>query len=147
MIVGSGDYDYYMKECENICTHVTWTGLLKKDKLYELYSIADLGVMPSFNEQCSYVAIEMMMHSVPLIASTSAGLREMVEDGVTALLVSVVEHPEHMEIDTEVLAEKMILLLQDHFKRKQIGRNGRKRYEQLYTSDTLRNNMLKCYFS
>ena len=33
--------------------------------------MADIDMMPPFHEQCSYVAIEMMMHGVHLIASTS----------------------------------------------------------------------------
>jgi glycosyltransferase len=147
MIAGNGDYDSYMKECEDIWMNVTWTGMLNKNKLYELYSVADIGVMPSLHEQCSYVAIEMMMHGVPLVASTSTGLREMVEDGITGLHVSVIEYPDRMGIDSDLLAEKMLLLLQNYTKRKQMGKNARERYERLYTSEVMRENMLDFYSS
>ena len=147
MIAGSGDYNPYMKECEDIWLNVIWTGLLDKNKLYELYSIVDIGVMPSLHEQCSYVAIEMMMHGVPLVASTSSGLAEMVEEGVTGLQVSVIEYPDRVEIDSDVLAEKMLFLLQKSTKRKQMGRNARKRYERLYSSKVMRENMLDFYSS
>ena len=58
IIAGNGAFDLYMKECEDIWLHVAWTGFIGKEKLYDLYSIADIGIMPSFHEQCSYVAID-----------------------------------------------------------------------------------------
>ena len=147
MIVGNGEFDIYMKECEDVWTHVTWTGLLSKDKLYELYSIADMGVMPSFHEQCSYVAIEMMMHRLPLIASTSTGLKEMVEDEKTGLHIPVIEYDDNVEIDTDLLAEKILYLLQHPDERQRMGQNARKRYEEQYSMEVFRKNMLDFYHS
>jgi len=147
IIAGSGSYDIYLKECEDIWMHITWTGLIDKAKLYDFYFVADIGVMPSLHEQCSYVAIEMMMHGVPLIASTSTGLREMVEDGITGLHIPVVEHPNRVEIDNSLLAEKMLFLLQNPEERKHMGLNARKRYEQFYSSDVMCEKMLNLYTS
>ena len=147
VIAGNGSFDIYMKECEDIWMHITWTGMVSKDKLYDLYAIADIGVMPSFHEQCSYVAIEMMMHGMPLIASTSTGLKEMVTDGVTGLHIPVIAHPDSVEIDTDLLAEKMLYLLQHPAEAKAMGRNGRKRYLKEYTSEIFRRNMLDFYQS
>ena len=147
MIAGNGEYDMYMKECENIWTHVTWTGLLSKDKLYELYSIADIGVMPSFHEQCSYVAIEMMMYGLPVIGSTSTGLKEMITDGENGFHIPVIEYDDKSEFDISLLAEKMLYLLQNPEKRKCIGQNARKRYEEQYAMDIFRKNMLNFYHS
>jgi len=147
IIAGSGSYDIYMKESEDIWMHITWTGLIDKAKLYDLYSVADIGVMPSLHEQCSYVAIEMMMHGVPLIASTSTGLREMVEDGITGLHIPVVEYPDKVEIDSSLLAEKMLYLLQHPEDRKHMGLNARKSYKQLYSAEVMREKMLNLYTS
>lgn len=144
---GHGDFDAYLKECEDIWMHVTWTGLLGKEKLYEFYSIADIGVIPSFHEQCSCVAIEMMMHGVPLIASTTTGLKEMVEEGVTGLHIPVIEHLDKVEIDSLVLAEKMQYLLQHPAERKRMGANARRRYESVYSASMFRKNMLDFYQS
>jgi glycosyltransferase len=147
IIAGNGAFDNYMKECEDIWMHVTWTGLMDKAKLYDLYSIADIGVMPSLHEQCSYVAIEMMMHGVPLIASTSTGLCEMVEDGITGLHIPVIEHPDRVEIDSILLAEKILYLIQQPEERKRMSANAKKRYKQLYSSEVMRENMLNFYNS
>ena len=147
LIAGNGAFDVFMQECEDIWMHVTWTGLINRAKLYELYIIADIGIMPSFTEQCSYVAIEMMMHGLPIIGSATAGLKEMVEDGETGLHIPVIEHDESVEIDSSLLAEKMLYLLQHPEERKRMGINARKRYKRLYTSELMRKNMLRFYNS
>lgn len=147
IIAGNGDYDTFLKECDDIWTHVTWTGRIDKNKLYELYSIADIGIMPSLSEQCSYVAIEMMMHGLPIIGSTSTGLKEMIADRKTGFQIPVIEHDDNIEIDTDLLAEKMLLLLQNNTERKRMGRNARKRYKRLYTLDVMRGNILNFYTS
>jgi len=146
-IAGDGKFDVYMKECEDIWMHIAWTGLIDREKLFDLYSIADIGVMPSFHEQCSNVAIEMMMHGVPIIASTSTGLREMIVDGITGLHIPVIEYSDKAEIDSAQLAEKIIYLLQHPKKLKNMRINARKRYEQLYSSDVARMNLLNFYNS
>jgi glycosyltransferase len=147
IIAGNGEFNTHMIECEDIWMNITWTGLINKEKLYELYTIADVGVMPSFHEQCSYVAIEMMMHGLPIVGSTSTGLREMVEDNITGLHIPVIEHSDSTEIDSSLLAEKILYILQHPTETRQMGQNGRKRYLDNYSSEIFRINMLKTYNS
>lgn len=46
-----------------------------------MYAIADVGVVPSKHEEFGYVAVEMMMHKLPVIVNNTTGLREIVENG------------------------------------------------------------------
>lgn len=147
IIAGNGDYDLHMPECEDIWMNVTWTGLINKKKLYELYAIADIGVMPSFHEQCSYVAIEMMMHGLPIIGSTTTGLCEMIENNVTGLHIPVIEYTDRAEIDSSLLAKKIIYLLEHPTETKLMGKNARRRYLKNYTSEIFCNSMLEMYKS
>lgn len=147
IIAGNGAFDAYMKECEDIWTHVTWTGLILREKLFDLYSIADIGVIPSFHEQCSYVAMEMMMHGLPVIGSTTTGLEEMIVDGETGWHIPVMEFDDSAEIDPSLLTEKILYLLQHTEKRRIMGMNARKRYEELYSSEVMTENMLNFYKS
>lgn len=146
IIAGNGDFDFHMAECEDIWMNVTWTGLIKKEKVYELYTIADIGVMPSFHEQCSYVAIEMMMHGLPIIG-TSSCLGEMIENNITGLHIPIIENNDGTEIDSSLLAEKMLYLLEHPAEARQMGDNGRKRYLDRYSSNVFRANMLNMYES
>ncbi len=146
IIAGNGDFNYHMAECEDIWMNVTWTGLIKKEKVYELYTMADIGVMPSFHEQCSYVAIEMMMHGLPIIG-TSSCLGEMIENNITGLHIPIIENNDGTEIDSSLLAEKILYLLEHPTEARQMGDNGRRRYLEHYSSIIFRGNMLKMYES
>ena len=78
IVCGSGHFQEMMASMpERVVGHVTFMGNLPKNKLTELYSLADIGVQPSLNDQCSYVALEMMRANLPLVVSEIPGLREV----------------------------------------------------------------------
>ena len=41
---------------------------------------ADIGVLPSYTEQCSYVGLEMLAHRLPIVASDGFGMRCMFQE-------------------------------------------------------------------
>ena len=75
-LVGDGNFDKYISLCESLRERVIFTGKVGRKKLKQLYSSAAIGVLPSFHEQCSYSAIEMLQHGIPLIITDSTGLKE-----------------------------------------------------------------------
>lgn len=105
VIIGDGDYNTHLKECNGYWNRITFTGRIEKKELYRFYQIADIGVMPSFHEQCSYVAIEMMMFDVPLIISTTTGLNEMFDDGESKIKIE--EQGDKAILSIEELAGKI----------------------------------------
>ena len=146
IVAGNGNYDVYFQESKDICTKITFTGLLTKKELQELYQIADVGVAPSLYETFGYVAVEMMMQGLPIVTTASSGLNEVVDD-TCGLKVPVIEHPDKVETDTDLLAEKILYLLQHPLEAKQMGQNGRTRYLQNYSQEIFRKNMLDFYNS
>ena len=147
VLIGDGDFSTYLKECNGYWDLITFTGRLEKDQLYQFYQIADIGILPSMHEQCSYTAIEMMMHGIPMIVSTSTGLNEMIEENYNGLHVPIKEHMNEVEIDTNLLAKKIIYLLQNPKKRKQMGINARNYYEKRYAIEIMRTKMIYFYNS
>lgn len=81
LVIGDGDYRHAIGSAAPHWKDVIFTGFLNKKDLYELYSIADLGVVPSLHEEFGYVAIEMMMHRVPIIVNKTTGLKEITCNG------------------------------------------------------------------
>jgi glycosyltransferase involved in cell wall biosynthesis len=146
VIAGNGIYDLYMKETKDICAKMTYTGLLDKSELYELYSIADIGVVPSLYEPFGYVAVEMMMHALPLVVTATSGLNEIVDD-TCGFKIPIIEFFDEIKPDTSVLTDKILYLLQNPDKAKELGNNARRRYLEKYSTDVFRNNMLKVYNS
>ena len=68
-------------------TCVTYTGMIDKESLSDWYSIADIGLLPSFTEQCSYTALEMMAHRLPIITTDGNGLADMFQNKVNAIVI------------------------------------------------------------
>jgi glycosyltransferase involved in cell wall biosynthesis len=58
-----------------------WVGFQDDEHLRGLYSIADVGLMPSIHEPFGIVALEFMAMGVPLISTAVDGLGEIVIDG------------------------------------------------------------------
>jgi glycosyltransferase len=147
LVAGDGAYNVFMKESKDICTHVTYSGMLDQSELFEWYQMADVGVMPSLYEPFGYVAVEMMMFELPIVVTATSGLNEIVEDGISGLKIPIMEIEDKVEIDVKTLVDKILFLLKNPDERKRIGKNGRRRYEQNYTSEIFQRNMLKVYES
>ena len=146
VIVGSGNYDSFLREAKNIQTKITFTGFLDRSDLYELYRLADVGVVPSLFEPFGYVPIEMMMHELPIVATATSGLNEVVDESC-GLKVPLIVSPDSVEIDTSLLAQKIVYLLQNPKEAKRLGKNGRKRYLEKYSSEVFGKNMIEFYKS
>ena len=79
-LVGDGNYSKYMSLCESLRDRVVFTGKVNSTQLKQLYNNAAIGVLPSFHEQCSYSAIEMLRYGIPLIITDSTGLKETLQE-------------------------------------------------------------------
>ena len=131
-IAGDGDFNSWLSDAKNDRLKITFTGKLDQEQLYELYSIADVGIMPSYYEQCSYVGIEMMMFGLPIIASDGMGVKEMFTDGVNAKIAPVGNREKPEEFQNNLTAS-MIELLQSPELTERLGSRARKMYEEKYT--------------
>lgn len=59
---------------------IKWVGFQQDEALKDLYSIADVGIMPSIHEPFGLVSLEHMAMGVPLISTEVEGLKEVVCD-------------------------------------------------------------------
>lgn len=107
LLVGDGDYDKYLPLCRDSLGKITFAGKVDRELLSVFYQIADVGVMPSFHEQCSYVAIEMMAYGIPLIGTDTTGLREMLDE----CCVSINYAEDGMESLIDSFAERILAVL------------------------------------
>jgi glycosyltransferase involved in cell wall biosynthesis len=100
--------------------HVTFITGVPERRIIELYSEAQLAVVPSLYEGFSLPAIEAMSCGAPLVATTGGAVPEVVgPDGDTALLVP--------PGDSEALAAKIRWALDQPDLRATVGARGRQR--------------------
>lgn len=122
------------------------TGRIPFEELSVYYSDSDTGILASLQEQSSYVAIEMAMFGLPVITTAVDGLDEIFTDNVNALKVSTCfTKIKGLTVDTQQLAEKIILLIEDKKIRKQLSLNIRKLYESELTLQRMMDQTVEVY--
>lgn len=145
VIVGDGDYNLWLKEATDYWSKITFTGRLDKNSLYELYQIAYMGVVCSLHEEFGFVAIEMMMHALPIIVTKTGGLDEIIEDNESGLKVPVNTRNDKRMVNVKILSEKINFLLEHTVIAERLGINGRKRFLEKYEISTFKRKMLNLY--
>ena len=123
---------------------VVWiTGMLPRAELMQLLSHAAVFCCPSVYEPLGIVNLEAMACRVPVVASSVGGIPEVVEDGVTGLLVPYSESaPEEFEAG---LAEKINELVRDPQRAAAMGKAGRDRAVAEFSWDTVARQTVDLY--
>lgn len=89
VLIGTGSLGKVLAAAMPIWSKIIVTGFLSKEWLQKWYTIADIGILPSLMEQCSYTAIEMRFWRIPIIVSAVDGLDEMFENEKDCLKIPV----------------------------------------------------------
>jgi len=133
IIAGEGlekDMRHYFKQCYPIWSKIIFTGFISKDVIHEFYSIADVGIVPSIYEEFGYVAVEMMMAGLPVIANQSTGLKEIIEDNENGEFVLL--ERDSLE-SSQLFAKKIVDLLQNAVLLKKYAQTGRMIFMERYS--------------
>lgn len=134
VIIGDGN-EVSMKEIiystsENAAA-VILTGQLSKNEVRKWLVIADIGIIPSYYEQCSYTGIEMMMYGIPIIASDGIGIRNMFQNGVNARIARIGNRKRPKEYQYN-LATAIVELLGSPDTCDNLSKGARQAYEEKY---------------
>ncbi len=100
-----------------------------RDDIYEVISVLDLKVLPSFFEGLPRALMEAMGLGIPVIGSRVDGIKELLGDGRYGLQISIGK--------SEELAEAIITLLQDQFLYKTIKKEGKSRIFENYGAEKM----------
>lgn len=147
IIAGEGDFISLLETCKPQWNNIILTGFIEKELLYDLYSISDIGIIPSIHEEFGYVALEMMMMNLPLIASRTSGLSELIIDKQTGLLfdLNIKDIDDKQNVDN--LKQKIFYLLQRRNEQIKYASQGRSRYLTYFTDVLFNKKMLNFYSS
>jgi glycosyltransferase involved in cell wall biosynthesis len=95
-------------------SRISFTG--HRDDIAAITAALDVSVLPSHREAQGLVIIEAMAAGRPVVASAVGGIPEMIQDGVTGLLVP--------PGDPAALARAIVRVLQDAKLAERLGRAG-----------------------
>lgn len=121
-------------------------GLIQFNILKKLYKDCDFGIIASLQEQCSYVAIEMLMFGLPIITTAVDGLDEMFTDNIDALKVQTIFSKWlGLSVDTDMMAKKIIDLASNVNLRRKLGQAGRLLYCRKFSLKKMIYKTTSCY--
>ncbi len=111
----------------NLDNYVTVIDPVYNMEKYSLYLESDIFVFPTSYEHETFglVNIEAMQAGLPVITSSEGAIPEIVKDGITGFIIDP-------KIPNEI-ADKILLLIENHDLRKGMGEAGRNRYLSKYT--------------
>lgn len=128
-IGGEGDVTahQFMMEVEKAGVSESVNYLGKKHGLEKemAYQSADIFVLPTSNDCFPLVLLEAMQYGLTVISTKEGGIRDIVEENITGILVE--------QNNPAELADKIAVLLNNEAMRLEMGRAGRSKYEKEFT--------------
>lgn len=108
----------------------------EKEKLNEIYNMADIFVLPSLQDNFPCVTLESMAAGTPVLAFQTGGIPEQIDD--TCGWIVEEKSPEGLLDKIEKVFEEKELI-------EQKGKNARKKAENYFSEDSMIENYIKIY--
>jgi glycosyltransferase involved in cell wall biosynthesis len=139
-LVGSGPFEDEMKRYARhigVQDGVVFHGRRTGKELYDILRSFTISVLSSTNEGMPNAILESMAFGIPVIANPSGGIPELIEDGVTGFIFPS-KRP-------DILAEKIIYLLNNKKIAEEIGKCGQSKVEQKFNYSLMCSQYKKLY--
>jgi glycosyltransferase involved in cell wall biosynthesis len=117
-----------------LAQQISFPGFIAYDRVAELFRRADIFIMPCAvladgnRDGLPTVILEALLHRLPVIATDVAGIGEVIESGVTGLLIP--------QKDPQALAAAVWQLVRDREAALQMAERGRRRVQQDFSPET-----------
>jgi L-malate glycosyltransferase len=132
LIIGSGKYK------EKLHIQVEKLGLREKisftsyvENIHDYLEVMDIFILPSLKESFGLVCVEAMAHKLPVIASETGGIPEIVKDNISGFIVPI--------RDSSTLTAKLKTLIHDRNLRNKMGDAGYLRFINYFNIETMLN--------
>jgi glycosyltransferase involved in cell wall biosynthesis len=104
---------------------INWHGLKTGTEKHRIISEADILVLPTMNDTFPLTILEAMQHGLPVIASRKGAIPEIIEDGISGILID--------PGNAQELGDKLIFLHDHPSVRVEMGNQAFENYRMKYT--------------
>lgn len=137
-------YNYLFEISREAFPKISFLGQIPHSEIRNWYTVAEIGIFPSYMEQCSFAGIEMMMYGLPIVASDGFGVRCMFKAGVNATIAKRGDNNEEYEKNLTLAIKK---LLKSGSLCSILGKSAKKAYEIKYSIENMRDAYKKLLYS
>lgn len=116
---------------------VLFTGKIEHKSVYELLKRIDIYAFPSSAELFPFAILEAMAAGKPIVATSVGGVKEVIKDGETGILVPPREYA--------ALAEGIKELIKNPLRAEQMGKKSRRLVEENFSLHKIAYDLTKCY--
>jgi glycosyltransferase involved in cell wall biosynthesis len=116
---------FFIENYSKYASYVDFLGEVTDEQLQRLYQSCDIFVAPSLYESFGLVYLEAMNYAKPVIGCWTGGVPEVIENGITGMLVE--------PGSPKALAEAILSLLNSPEKMREMGLAGRQRLLDRFT--------------
>jgi len=120
IIVGDGSQRDYLQNIAkqlNVFDSIVWFGARDNSEMSDVYNSVDVVALPSLQEATSITGLEAMACGKPLVGTEVGGIPEIILKNITGYLVP--------PRDVSKLAEKIVMVLSNSKRRKELGQAAR----------------------
>lgn len=128
------DFEKRYKD-EKWYSRVKFLGVVDDERLEDLYKKCDIFVAPSRYESFGLIYLEAMRYAKACIGSNVGGIKEVIQNGQTGLLIE--------PSNAKELADALKKLIADEELRKKLGKNAQKAYFKSFTIEAFKNRFIK----
>jgi glycosyltransferase involved in cell wall biosynthesis len=121
---------------ERLRTHVVFRGNVPRHELWNHYLRSRVCVFPSLFENFPNTCLEAMSLGRPVVGSRVGGMSEMIEDGISGLLIS----PETRDIERAI-----IRMLDDRQWAEGLGACAQRRVRSSFSRDVIGRRLAECF--
>lgn len=126
VLLGDGAEKESLKKQASGLNNVTFVG--KQNDMGNWFAAADLLIHPSYSEGLGSVILEAMQAGLPVIGSRTGGIPDIIDDGVSGLLVK--------PNDAQALADAVIAIASDNELKSRLLIGGKEKLKLFYISYT-----------
>lgn len=139
------ELDVFLDEHPQVKRSVVFAGPMSHEEMWGLYQHSYMVIVPSLYESFGLSALEAMTCGVPVIASAVGGLKEVIVNEHTGILVGPSTARSGIYIDHILLAQAQLRLLSDPELARRLGRNGALRAHSHFSEEIMVEKTLRCY--
>jgi len=137
LIIGDGEYKNYLERMVkdlNLEKNIIFLGFM--DNVFVPLSLTNIYIHISFQEALGIALLEAMSKGIPVIASKTGGIPEVIDNGKNGILV---------DFSSESIAKAIVELYENKKKMAQLGENARNTIKKQFSWDKAADEYMKIY--